>query len=287
MFGRVRFPTIGEQPYLLTLGPTTFIWFQLEPAPAAGGGVLDLAPAPAEEALPTLSLPGTWETLAEGKVRAVLERTVLPRYMTRQRWFVAKSRTLETVSIRDWSAVLHGPAPAFLLIVRTFYDDGNSNRYTVPLGIATGDEAERLLLEQPQAVLAHVKGRSGKGVLYDAVASDPFCARLLELIDRDGELKSQAGAKIVGMQTSAYAATRAEGRGQGEGEDGGARFGTIRRGSAEQSHSYIMFGGKYLLKLFRRLDQGASPDLAQTPQSRHQPQGNGRHFAEVPKDEAR
>ena len=38
----------------------------------------------------------------EGKVRAVLERTVLPRYMTRQRWFGAKSRTLETVSIRDW-----------------------------------------------------------------------------------------------------------------------------------------------------------------------------------------
>jgi hypothetical protein len=48
-----------------------------------------------------------------------------------------------------------------------------------------------------------------------------------------------------------------------------------------------MFGGKYLLKLFRRLDQGVSPDLAQTQQSRHQPQGNGRHFAEVPKDEAR
>ena len=261
MFGRVRFPTIGDQPYLLTLGPTSFIWFQLEPATAAAGGVLDLAPAPAEEALPTLSLPGTWETLVEGKVRAVLERTVLPRYMTRQRWFGARSRTLETVSIRDWSAVLHGPAPAFLLFVRTFYDDGNSDRYTVPLGIATGDEAERLLREQPQAVLAHVKRRSGGGVLYDAVASDAFCARLLELIDRDGELKSQAGAKIVGMQTSAYAAMRAEGRGQGEGEGGGARFGTIRRGSAEQRHSNIMFGGKYLLKLFRRLDQGVSPDF--------------------------
>ena len=30
LFGRVRFPTIGELPYLLTVGPSSFIWFQLE-----------------------------------------------------------------------------------------------------------------------------------------------------------------------------------------------------------------------------------------------------------------
>ena len=29
MFGRTRFPSIGELPYLLTLGPRGFFWFQL------------------------------------------------------------------------------------------------------------------------------------------------------------------------------------------------------------------------------------------------------------------
>jgi maltose alpha-D-glucosyltransferase/alpha-amylase len=29
MFGRTRFPPIGELPYLLTLGPRGFFWFQL------------------------------------------------------------------------------------------------------------------------------------------------------------------------------------------------------------------------------------------------------------------
>ncbi len=43
----------------------------------------------------------------EGKTRAVLERIVLPRYMTAQRWFGAKARTLETVSIRDWATGRH------------------------------------------------------------------------------------------------------------------------------------------------------------------------------------
>jgi maltose alpha-D-glucosyltransferase/alpha-amylase len=29
MFGRTRFPAIGELPYLLTLAPRGFFWFQL------------------------------------------------------------------------------------------------------------------------------------------------------------------------------------------------------------------------------------------------------------------
>jgi maltose alpha-D-glucosyltransferase/alpha-amylase len=32
MFGRSRFPAIGELPYLLTLGPRGFFWFQLRQA---------------------------------------------------------------------------------------------------------------------------------------------------------------------------------------------------------------------------------------------------------------
>ncbi len=35
LFGSVRFPTIGELPYFLTLGPHSFYWFRLEP-PANG-----------------------------------------------------------------------------------------------------------------------------------------------------------------------------------------------------------------------------------------------------------
>jgi maltose alpha-D-glucosyltransferase / alpha-amylase len=37
MFGRTRFPAIGELPYLLTLAPRGFFWFQLtDPADEDG-----------------------------------------------------------------------------------------------------------------------------------------------------------------------------------------------------------------------------------------------------------
>jgi maltose alpha-D-glucosyltransferase/alpha-amylase len=32
MFGRSRFPRVGEWPYLLTLGPRGFFWFQMRKA---------------------------------------------------------------------------------------------------------------------------------------------------------------------------------------------------------------------------------------------------------------
>jgi maltose alpha-D-glucosyltransferase/alpha-amylase len=252
LFGKVRFPAIGDLPYLLTVGPSSFIWFQLEPTPVAAGDAIDLVPAPAHPELPCLSLSGTWETLMEGKTRAVLERTVLPRYMTRQRWFGAKARTLETISIRDWVAVAPEPEPAFLVFVRAYFDDGNSDRYCVPLAIATDFVAEQLLLTQPRAVLAQVNGRPGAGVLYDAVASDRFCSELLKLIDHSGEKASLTG-RIAGVQTAAYRTVRS-------GSEGDS-LAPIRRGSAEQSHSNIMFGQALLFKLFRRLDAGVNPDF--------------------------
>ena len=32
LIGETRFPTIGDLPYFLTLGPHAFYWFRLEPA---------------------------------------------------------------------------------------------------------------------------------------------------------------------------------------------------------------------------------------------------------------
>jgi maltose alpha-D-glucosyltransferase/alpha-amylase len=35
MFGRTRFPRVGQLPYLLTLAPRGFFWFLLREDPAA------------------------------------------------------------------------------------------------------------------------------------------------------------------------------------------------------------------------------------------------------------
>ncbi len=82
-----------------------------------------------------------------------------------------------------------------------------------------------------------------EGVLQDALQDDHFCAGLLSL----QELPARHG-KIVGPgdlgQTSDTPSPLA-----------------IRRGSAEQSNSSIIYGDRLILKLFRRQQSGPNPDI--------------------------
>ena len=70
LFGHTRFPSIGELPYFLTLGPHAFYWFKLEQTriSEARAGIEGFEP-------PRLEVEGSWEAVLEGRPRTMLERT--------------------------------------------------------------------------------------------------------------------------------------------------------------------------------------------------------------------
>jgi maltose alpha-D-glucosyltransferase/alpha-amylase len=81
LFGQHAFPRIGDLPYLLTLGPHSFYWFEL---PAAGARPATPPPPQATR------VSGDWSELVVGEARPALERalaTVLPT----RRWFGGKA----------------------------------------------------------------------------------------------------------------------------------------------------------------------------------------------------
>src|SRR5713101_5778607 len=84
MLGRTRFPAIGELPYMITLGPYGFYWFQLKERDKSE----HLAPSLVPE-FETLVVPlgATWMSLA--RTRGVFERDVLPGHLARTRWYPA------------------------------------------------------------------------------------------------------------------------------------------------------------------------------------------------------
>ena len=82
MLGRTRFPPIGELPYMITLGPYGFYWFQLTER--------DKSEPVTPRAVPefeTLVVPvnSTWVSLA--RERGVFEHEVLPGFLSRTRWY--------------------------------------------------------------------------------------------------------------------------------------------------------------------------------------------------------
>src|SRR5579883_3293625 len=82
MLGRTYFPAIGELPYMITLGPYGFYWFQLQERDKSQS----VAPSVVPE-FETLVVPvgSTWVSLAH--TRSVFERDVMPGHLARSRWY--------------------------------------------------------------------------------------------------------------------------------------------------------------------------------------------------------
>ena len=247
-FGRVQFPTIGEAPYFLSLAPSSCIWFQLETVAGSPLTGTEQLPTHEVDAIPRISLTAGWETLLEGRERAILERSVLPKFINRQRWFGAKSRSLETVSIRDWIAFPTTETPLVILYVRTYDSAGEYSTYQLPLAVLTGSTAEQVLASNSASILAHVKSTSGEGILCDAAVSDELCSRLYQLIAAADEIKTRQ-VRLNGIATQALVEAPSE------------TPSPIRRGISESSHSNVMLGDRYWMKINRRLIEGPSVDF--------------------------
>ncbi len=238
MLGYVEFPAISRQPYRLTLSPYNFLWLELHGAPEP----VDSPAAESEES--TLRVPNGWASVFGTSIRHRLETVILPDYLPRQRWFGAKARRIKSGRFLDWSEFEN----AVLTFVEVEYEEGDAETYLLPLAMSFGKDAEQISAAAPAAILSPVSSSRGEGVLHDAVQDNGFCAALLGMIGQRLEAPSQAG-RIRGCPSSLFAELR--------GDEAPL---ALRRSSAEQSNSSIIYGDRLILKLFRRQQAGPNPD---------------------------
>jgi maltose alpha-D-glucosyltransferase/alpha-amylase len=248
VFGRTEFPTIGDLPYFLTLGPHGFYWFTLERA-----AVIDQPVAVPETGLPELAVSGEWGSLlVDNKAVSQLER-VLPAHLQTRRWFASKARRVLSTKVIESIPVAFDGETAQLALVQVHYREGDPEVYQMPLAFASGAKAQDLLEHQPQAAVAKLRtgaaDEESVGVLYDALIDEHFTAALLDIISRRRQSRGRSG----GIRSSR---TRAFNRVRGPAED------ELKPSllGAEQSNSSVVYGERLILKLFRRLDSGVNPD---------------------------
>ncbi|KIZ46476.1 MULTISPECIES: maltose alpha-D-glucosyltransferase [Rhodopseudomonas] len=240
MLGRTKFPPIGELPYMITLAPYGFYWFRLcEPEPSKAATVRAV---PEFETL-VVPLGATWNTLA--RTRTVFERDVLPAYLSRTRWFPERSaRAIHPVvtsaipfcndgDIRPWLA--------FFEVTQR----GTTARYVLPMRIDwIRFDRERY---NPRAFAA-VRQASREGTLLD-VASDPAFIELLLKNLRASLTVEEDGNRLEFRPTAPLLAR----------ED--HPFQNIRAVETEQSNSTALVDESYVVKLYRRLETGISPEI--------------------------
>ena len=199
-----------------------------------------------------LTVPDRWEQVCEGEGKAALE-SVLPAVLATRRWFGGKGRTIRSVRIAETIPIPSRSKTAILCFLRVEYGDGMEETYLLPLAAAFGAPAEQVRRECPVAVVAGIRIRQGvrddAGLLYDALW-DPAVARsLLEAMGEGLSFNGAAGT-VKATCTGAYARL----------VNGGAALDPSVMKS-EQSNTSVAFGGRMILKLYRRLGSGVNPDL--------------------------
>jgi len=241
MLGYVEFPGVTRQPYRFTLAPYSFLWLELQrKAESAESTTISMEHAP-------FDVTSGWRSLLEGRNAELLENVDLPEYLPKQRWFAGKARHIEATKIED-SADLD-EAHSALALVQVQFDGGLTESYQLPLAMTFGERGEELRRAYPNAAIAAIVAKRVVGLLHDGVLDDKACAALFALIENAGKLQAHNGC-IQGVRGKAFqeilgvAATPLR----------------VRRGSAEQSNTSILFGDRFILKLFRRLEKGLNPD---------------------------
>src|SRR5688572_20995288 len=151
-----------------------------------------------------------------------------------------------------------GPA-AYLLLLRVEQSEGEPATYALPVAFAPGERGERLAAARPEAVLARLSVRGGRGgnsrgaaaesgVLYDAMHDPAFGRLLLDAVANRRGFRGASGEVVASAAANGSLLRDAE---RLEPEPG----------RAEQSNSSLLYGDRLILKLFRKVEPGTNPDL--------------------------
>ncbi|MGF1624759.1 MAG: maltose alpha-D-glucosyltransferase [Alphaproteobacteria bacterium] len=240
--GGTAFPPIGDLPYLLTLPPYGFLWFQL-----ATEAAMPKWHQPYTEVLPefvTLTCRSTRiGDMLSAEAQGRLSREVLSEFLPLQRWFGAKGERFKDIE------VIAGPELADsykLSIAQVETVESGAQTYFLPFSALWGEEHVQFGAPRLSATLAKLRRTNQLGALTDASADPRFAEALI------AAMKSSAEASAGGLT---FKARGTEGLLELDEVDEARALGV------EQSNVSAAFGDKGLLKIYRRLRPGLQPDI--------------------------
>jgi maltose alpha-D-glucosyltransferase / alpha-amylase len=240
MLGRTHFPAIGELPYMITLAPYGFYWFQLQERDKSEPSAPSIVPE-----FETLVVPvgATWVSLA--RTRTVFECDVLPGHLARSRWFPihtdsAIHPTL-TSAIPFCELGDNRPWLAFFQVA----EDETRSQYVMPMQIEwVRFDRERY---NPNA-LAAVRQGAREGTLLDVAASPIFIGLLLRNLSHQLVIEEN-NLKLEFKPTNRFVNKQVRQPERVTALDGGLFA------------SSLQVDSDYTVKLFRKLESGINPEI--------------------------
>jgi maltose alpha-D-glucosyltransferase/alpha-amylase len=248
LLGGTPFPAIGELPYLLTLPPYGFYWFELSKVASPPSWH-----ATHPEQMPeyyTLVLRGrTGYDLTEGAVRSLRE-DVLPLYLARQRWF-PKDKKVKFAQAA-YAVQLKDTEYECFIAELEMEIDGKPARFLLPVALIW---SETLPPMAQQYALARVRRAAEMGMLTDAYTLPTFIHALVR------GMRERIEHPVPRAHPSCVLRFMGE---PGLDDLDLPPDAEVTWFTGEQSNSSITIGGVAMLKLIRRIVPGVHPEAEMT-----------------------
>ncbi|HJR40444.1 MAG TPA: hypothetical protein VJ812_00050 [Gemmatimonadaceae bacterium] len=168
-----------------------------------------------------------------------IPRDRLVSFLSGRRWFGAKGETPAEVRVAAVIPVLEPDERSAMAVVEVSLA-GGPRRYLLPIVVRRRDQLENT---DTDALIAEL-GDTDE-LVVDATGDARFRQRFAELLHRGARVATDDGALSLEPVSSGIAWPASP----------------SRVGTAEQSNTSIIYGDRAILKLFRRLEPGESPDV--------------------------
>jgi maltose alpha-D-glucosyltransferase/alpha-amylase len=231
--GREAFPPVGKLPYLLTMPGYGFYWFRLT-SEAEIPSWHEPLPEPLPEHATVVTRTGD-DPLDQGAAKDTLEKTSLPEFLPKQRWFAGKAERISNVSIKE-----HARLGSVRLLEADVDQGDRQARYFVPV---TAQKAPPTM-EVTSFQIARYRKGPDVVPLYDALADESLARHAVEAMKEERKV-----AGVSFHRTDAFGGLTID-----EDED-------IARLLAEQSNSSIRIGSKGIMKGLRLIRSGPHPEV--------------------------
>jgi len=253
LFGGNAFPPIGDLPYLLTLGGHAFYWFSIEAPPriedvghaghaghAIGRGAIEKA----SYAPPIVDVTGPVESALAGEARPALAKAIAA-YFEAQRPIEGRAERVIAARIADVIRVGEDGSAIQIVLAVLEPEHGEIERVALPTAFLTGERAGEVRVRAPGSVVLEIRGPS-LGLLIDATAEPVACGALVAAL-----LRRQRVPGAEGVITTWIAESQSV-------ETAPADHRVLR---LDARRAVLGFGDRFVLRLFRHLDEGQSQDL--------------------------
>jgi maltose alpha-D-glucosyltransferase/alpha-amylase len=249
LFEHVEFDAITEEEYYFTLSPYSFYWFSLEQRKEKATPLHPVAMEKSEE-IPVINKTG--KSLLENKENWFILEAMLLNYVQGQRWYRGKAREAWAVEIQDVISLGFEDSNAYLTLFRVEYSEGEPDIYSLPLMFTPEKNNSNIIKQYPNAIVAwlHVRGKAAKYLLYDATIDRDFNSFMLSAVKSRRNYHGLYGT-IIPDSTAVL-------RRYSISELNEIKPSPVK---AEQSNTSIIYGDRFILKLYRKLEYGINPDV--------------------------